>query len=212
MKSNDKLTVKIALMSAMLALPIYVNAGTDQDMEDKVEHAKAEVREESEDFQDAAKDAWREGKLESAFLFNRHLNNFTIDVEVEGSTATLAGKVDSAVDKELAEQVALSIDGIERVDNDLEIGHSRDDHRDEKSEDREFSDKVEDATLTAEVKLKLLANSETEGMSINVDTLNRAVTLSGEVDSAAEKALAEQIASNVNGVKRVNNELSVANS
>ena len=66
---------------------------------------------------DKASDAWREGKLDTLYLFNRHLNNFTIDPEVRGTKVTLTGKVESEVDKELAEQLALDIDGITDVDN-----------------------------------------------------------------------------------------------
>ena len=74
---------------------------------------------------------------------------------------------------------------------------------------RDFSDKVEDATLTAEVKTKLLANSETDGLAIDVDTEARIVTLTGNVKSAEEKALAGEITNNVDGVSKVNNKLIV---
>ena len=37
-------------------------------------------------------DAWREGKLDTIYLFNRHLNNFTIDPEVRGNTVRADGK------------------------------------------------------------------------------------------------------------------------
>jgi osmotically-inducible protein OsmY len=161
------------------------------------------------DTTEKASDAWREGKLDTLYLFNRHLNNFTIDPEVRGSSVTLIGKVDSEVDKELAEQLALSIDGIARVDNQLIVvtGGEAQENRD--TDDKAFSDKVEDATLTAEVKMKLLTNGETEGLSINVDTVDRVVSLSGHVDSSAEKDLAGKIAQNTEGVDHVNNRLLV---
>lgn len=212
MTNRKTFTAKIALLSAMLALPVYSVAGPQQDMEDKVENAKHEMKHEASDAKSEAKDAWREGKLETVLLFNRHLNNFTIDVDVDGTTATLSGKVESAVDKELAEQVALSVDGIKRVKNDLEIAPSDEARKTANDESRTFTNKVEDATLTAEVKMKLLANGETGGLSINVDTVNRTVTLSGKVDSSAERALAEQVAANVNGVESVDNKLKVENS
>ena len=55
----------------------------------------------------AVNEARLEGQIGTAFLLNRHLNPFEISVEVEGDTAVLTGEVDEAVDKELAERVAL---------------------------------------------------------------------------------------------------------
>ncbi|WP_170150132.1 BON domain-containing protein [Parahaliea mediterranea] len=154
------------------------------------------------------REAWMEGKLETALLFNRHLNNFAIDPDVDGTHVTLEGTVASDIDKDLAEQIALSIDGIESVDNELEVKADYIERDVDETAD-DFSNRVEDATLTAEVKIKLLANSNTEGLEINVDTKNRVVTLSGEVDSDAGKDLAEKIAANVDGVREVNNNLNV---
>lgn len=154
-------------------------------------------------------DAWREGKLDTIYLFNRHLNNFTIDPEVRGNTVLLTGKVESEVDKELAEQLALGMDGINEVTNRLVVVPSSEARNAAATGGQKFSDQVEDATLTAEVKTKLLANGETDGLAINVDTEARMVILTGHVKSAEEKALAGEIARNVDGVDKVNNELEI---
>ncbi len=61
---------------------------------------------------------------------------------------------------------------------------------------------ADDATTTAEIKTRLLANSNTHGLQINVDTKADVVTLTGKVASTEEAALAEQIASNVESVGR----------
>ncbi|MGH8193686.1 MAG: BON domain-containing protein [Woeseiaceae bacterium] len=65
------------------------------------------------------------------------------------------------------------------------------------------------ATLTARVKSELLVNQNTDGLAINVDSHNGAVTLSGEVSTSTERVLAERIASNVNGTESVSNRLVV---
>lgn len=154
-------------------------------------------------------DAWMEGKLETAFLLNRHLNNFTIDVEVDDQTALLEGTVPSAIDRDLAEQISMDTDGINTVRNHLQIDREMDGNGMET--ERSFGDRVSDATLTAEVKLKLLANSDTEGLSINVETVDDVVTLEGDVSSNAQKRLSGQIANEVEGVTSVNNRLIVRN-
>jgi osmotically-inducible protein OsmY len=68
---------------------------------------------------------------------------------------------------------------------------------------------VDDATLTATVKTKLAADTDTSASSINVDTSGGVVTLNGAVSTAAEKSKAEQIAKATEGVTRVVNNLTI---
>jgi hyperosmotically inducible periplasmic protein len=66
---------------------------------------------------------------------------------------------------------------------------------------------VDDRTITTAVKAKLIEDKRTGGLSINVDTLNGEVSLSGFAKSADERAAAEQIARNTGGVRAVRNNL-----
>ena len=66
-----------------------------------------------------------------------------------------------------------------------------------------------DATVTTSVKNKLAADPTTSAARINVDTSNGVVTLSGAVPTTAEKAEAERIARNTQGVTQVVNNISV---
>jgi hyperosmotically inducible periplasmic protein len=68
---------------------------------------------------------------------------------------------------------------------------------------------MSDAWITSATKLRLLANSETPALDINVDTSNGHVTLFGMVPTAAAKATAESEARKVSGVKGVSNDLQV---
>ena len=67
---------------------------------------------------------------------------------------------------------------------------------------------IDDTTITTTVKEKLAAEKVTF-MGIGVDTKLGVVRLSGVVDSAVEKAVAEGVAESVDGVKRVINNLQV---
>lgn len=71
---------------------------------------------------------------------------------------------------------------------------------------------VSDAGLTAKVKTALLADEQVKGMKINVDTSNQVVTLTGEAQSAGAKQRAEQLAQQVNGVRSVQNNITVVGS
>lgn len=68
---------------------------------------------------------------------------------------------------------------------------------------------IDDATITTQVKSRMLEDPNVAGTSISVETLNGTVMLSGFAKSAAEKSTAERIARDINGVKSVKNEIAV---
>jgi hyperosmotically inducible periplasmic protein len=68
---------------------------------------------------------------------------------------------------------------------------------------------VDDSTITASVKTKLVGDKTANLTRIDVDTTNQVVTLNGIVESADQKAKAEQLARQVGGVKGVKNNLQV---
>ena len=153
-------------------------------------------------------EARQEGSVWTAFALNRHLSPFAIDVDIESGVATLTGEVESDVDRDLAEQVALGVEGVTKVDNQLRV--SGEDVQRSADSDRSFSNRFNDATTTATVKSKLLWNRNTEGLDIKVSTRDGVVTLDGEANSAASSELAERLARNTDDVRRVENNLNVS--
>lgn len=79
-----------------------------------------------------------------------------------------------------------------------------------KSSDRTAGQVLDDASITAAIKTKLLADERTKGFDINVDTAKGRVTLRGGADSVASKNAANDIASTTDGVIAVDNQLIVA--
>ena len=68
---------------------------------------------------------------------------------------------------------------------------------------------ADDTSITASVKAKLIGDKTANLTRIEVDTTNQVVTLNGIVESADQKAKAEQLARQVGGVKSVKNNLQV---
>jgi osmotically-inducible protein OsmY len=68
---------------------------------------------------------------------------------------------------------------------------------------------VDDRAITTSVKAKLLEDKNTGGLSINVDTLNGTVALSGFAKSLTEKEQAGRLAAGTRGVREVRNNLIV---
>ncbi len=68
---------------------------------------------------------------------------------------------------------------------------------------------IDDAGITIAIKAKFFEDKTVSATSISVETLNGTVHLSGFAKSAAEKAQAESLASNVKNVRAVRNHIAV---
>jgi osmotically-inducible protein OsmY len=71
------------------------------------------------------------------------------------------------------------------------------------------SQNVDDASITAQVKTKLAAEKVATLTKVDVDTNKGTVYLTGNVENAAIKAKATEIARAVNGVRDVVNNLTI---
>ncbi|GAB2499995.1 BON domain-containing protein [Arenimonas alkanexedens] len=80
----------------------------------------------------------------------------------------------------------------------------------EAAPERTVGQTIDDATITASVKSKLLADERTQGFDINVDTMQGTVKLTGGADSVEAKLVAGRIAGEAEGVILVDNQLTVA--
>jgi hyperosmotically inducible protein len=72
-----------------------------------------------------------------------------------------------------------------------------------------LGDSLDDAWIHTKLAAKFISDGDTPGTKINVDVVNNVVTLRGMVDTAEQRAEAERIAMNTEGVKRVVNQLKV---
>jgi osmotically-inducible protein OsmY len=71
-------------------------------------------------------------------------------------------------------------------------------------------EEMNDASITAKIKTKLIADPEVKAFQIDVDTVDGRVALNGKVSSADQRAEAEKLASHTEGVKSVVNLIQVA--
>jgi hyperosmotically inducible protein len=74
---------------------------------------------------------------------------------------------------------------------------------------RSVGQNIDDKTILASVKSKLVADKVSNLIKVDVDVTNGTVYLTGNVDSAEQKSRAERIAQEVNGVRSVVNNLHV---
>jgi hyperosmotically inducible periplasmic protein len=86
---------------------------------------------------------------------------------------------------------------------------ARDEREKAKANKETVGQSLEDAWIHTKLVAKLITNSQTPERKINVDVVDGAVTLRGQVDTAEGKAEAERLAKDTDGVKSVKNELKV---
>jgi len=158
-------------------------------------------------------DARQQGAIDTAFALNRHLNPFEIEVAVESGKVTLTGAVENVAERELATELAKTIVGVGEVSNELEVDPGLEvpivDEQARIPTDKTLAQRFDDATLAATVKSKLLWNSNTEGLDIQVRAENGVVSLSGNAGTPVAKELAGELVTNTEGVREVHNHLSI---
>jgi hyperosmotically inducible protein len=156
-----------------------------------------------------------------------------LDVEFDAGVAKLTGDVPTADLKARAERLA-KIDGVTRVENLLAIepdtgasaadktrdglNKAADETADAVSKAADETGKVlsksgeviTDTWITTKVKSAFMGDDPLEGSSIDVDTKNHVVTLKGTVPSEAARAHAVKEARQIEGVKRVVDQLRIA--
>jgi osmotically-inducible protein OsmY len=151
-------------------------------------------------------DAWIKSKIVGEYAVNPHVSALKLDVKVDNGIAYLGGTANDATERDLAIEIARGVNGVREVRSQIGIQGTpvaRNGHR-------TVGQGIDDATITAHVKSKLIANESTPAHRINVDTRRGVVTLKGTVDTDAEKELAGRLAENTEHVTEVHNDIAVA--
>ena len=151
--------------------------------------------------------ARQETQIWTTYAMSPYLRANDLKVSVQNGKATLTGKVEEDVNKDLAKQIALNVEGIKDVDNQIVV--QADYVAPTKSATRAYGESMDDASITSAVKSKLLWSKHTDGLTTNVTTKAGKVTLQGTADSQAEKELAKTLAMDTRGVVSVDNQLVV---
>ncbi len=152
-------------------------------------------------------DARLEAQISTTYALTPHLETYDITVSVQEGKATLTGTVSEDINKELAEQFALNVDGVTEVDNQLVI--DGDYVRPESADTPTFGDRITDATITAAVKSKLVWTRHADGLATEVSTESGKVTLKGTAESQDARNEAGRLAADTRGVVAVDNQLEV---
>ncbi len=138
--------------------------------------------------------------VKTALLKEPEIKSMDIQVETRNGEVMLSGFVDSQAQKDRAVAVARAVNGVTGVQDSLAL---------KSGTSTTVGAKMDDGITTTKVKAALLADSSVKGTDINVETQNGVVQLSGFVDSQTQVDRALQLAKGVQGVTKVDNELTV---
>jgi osmotically-inducible protein OsmY len=146
-------------------------------------------------------DAWLTTKVKTMLLFHRNVSAMT-EVNTKDGIVTLRGEATSQAQKDLTTEYAKDVEGVKDVKNEITVTKTP-------KKTRTVGEKIDDSSITAQVKMTLLYHRSTSALKTSVTTKKGVVTLSGKAKNAAEKDLATKFANDVNGVKEVKNRMTI---
>jgi osmotically-inducible protein OsmY len=146
----------------------------------------------------AKMDSRIESSAKQSYVFKTYLQADDIKIQSMDGVVTLTGTVSEESHKSLARDTVAGLPGVKSVDNRLEVKGER-------------PAENSDAWIMMKVKTTLLFHRSVNGIKTEVkDVKNGIVTLTGEATSQAQKDLTTEYAKDVEGVKEVKNEMTVA--
>lgn len=137
-----------------------------------------------------------ESSAKKSYVFQTYLKDDAIKIVSKDGVVSLTGTVAEETNKSLAQETVVNLPGVKSVDNRLELKGAG---VVEKS----------DAWVSMKVKSALLFHRNVSAMT-KVNTKDGIVTLQGEAASQAQKDLTTEHVKDVEGVKDVQNEMTVA--
>jgi osmotically-inducible protein OsmY len=156
-------------------------------------------------------DLWLATKVKTTLLFHRNVNAVKTEVSVKDAIVTLRGEAASMAQKELTTEYAKDVEGVKDVKNEMSVSGASTSAASTKKHET-VGEKIDDASITAQVKITLLSHRSTSAVSTKVKTKHGVVTVSGKAGNAAEMDLVTKLASDVKGVKKVTNRMTVTGS
>ena len=145
-------------------------------------------------------DAWMTMKVKGVLAFHKNVSASDTEVSTQNGVVTLSGTAHTESQKQLTTEYAKDVDGVLEVRNNTVVT---------KHAHRSLGTKVDDSSITAQVKTTLLFHKSTHTLATKVVTKDGVVTLHGEAKNGAERDLVTKLTEDIEGVKHVNNRMSV---
>ncbi len=151
-------------------------------------------------------DGWIAARVKTVLFFHRSVSGIKTEVSVKDGVVTLGGEAQTQAQRELTTEYARDVEGVKDVRNQMTVSKAP------KAGKETIGDKIDDASITSQVKLSLLFHRSTKVLKTHVETDNGVVVLTGTAGSTAEKDLVSKLVEDINGVTKVDNRMTVSDS
>jgi len=148
-------------------------------------------------------DTWVSMKVKTALVFHSNVNAQKTQVFVKEGIVTLKGEAPTQAQKDLTTEFAKDVAGVKSVNNEMTVVAAT------TPPAQTTGEKIDDASITAQVKGSLLAHRSTSALNTKVSTTDGVVTLSGTAKNGAEKDLVTKLTGDIGGVKSVVNNMTI---
>jgi len=149
------------------------------------------------------KDAVTHVKVRVALLEKLGTDAIHVDVDANGGNVMLSGTVDKKPTEELAKEVALSVEGVQHVEDHIMLKAEGNPETPVGNAVGHAESEVKDAILEGRVKGRLLDEVGENAMKIEVEASNGVVSLRGTVPSSNVQKTALRTARSTKGVTKV---------
>lgn len=164
----------------------------------------------------ANSDGWIAARVKTVLFFHRSVSGIKTEVAVKDGVVTLRGEAANQAQRELTTEYAKDVEGVKDVKNDMTVSNAPQAEKaavaDSKTQKVTVGEKIDDTSITAQVKVSMLFHRSTRVLKTHVETDNGVVTLSGKARNMAEIDLVTKLVEDVNGVNKVNNRMTVEGS
>lgn len=156
-------------------------------------------------------DAWVNAKVTTSLLFHQNVSGTSTEVYVQEGIVTLRGNATSQAQKDLATEYVKDVVGVKDVKNEMTVPKTlkKADKKTMGEKIDDMGDKIDDASITALVKMTLLYHRSTSALNTRVETNDGVVTLRGKAKNISEKDLAAKFVKDVRGVKSVKSRMTI---
>jgi len=148
-------------------------------------------------------DARIDRRVRIALLFHRNVSASKTTVSVKDGIVSLTGEASSLAQKDLTTEYAKDIEDVIDVINEMTVS------ADQELVERTEGEKIDDASVTAQVKAAMSTHRSTSAIKIAVTTRDGEVTLTGVAKNDAEKSLVTKLATDIQGVTTVKNNMTI---
>jgi osmotically-inducible protein OsmY len=149
-------------------------------------------------------DSWITTRIEAQYFADADVKGRHIDVTTVNGAVMLDGRVDSERARQRAVEIAQKTDGVNKVDDSLEVGPAP-----ASSETSGITEQASRGWIITKVQAQYFADPDVKGRHIDVTTANGVVTLNGTVDSEMARQRAVEIARTTDGVRDVEDRLRI---